>query len=117
MNFTARKCRAAGSTTRLTRRAISVSAEIRRHTFATSKPSAGPKNKTGNAPGRPGWHFMPLSRRRSRSNDRHLFRDCGLGGGEARDWNSEWTATDVITPELVETFQAVGFAGVIAADS
>src|ERR1041384_6180730 len=58
-----------------------------------------------------------VSRRRVGEIDRHLFGDGGLGGGEASDWNSERTATDVIEPKAMTEFYAVGFAAVFTADS
>src|ERR1700693_260168 len=114
--FTAPKCKAVESTTRSIPPAISASAAIHRLISAASKPNAGPKNKTGNAPGPPGSLFTPRSLERSRLKDRHLLGDGGLSSSEARDRNSEGTATDVIQTEAMAEFHAVRLATMFAAN-
>src|SRR5438552_12853999 len=46
-----------------------------------------------------------------------LFCQRGLGSGESRDWNTEWTATDVVQPQAVTEFHGIGITAVFPADA
>ena len=46
-----------------------------------------------------------------------LFRQRGLGSGESRDWETEWTATDVVESQAVTEFHGIGITAVFPANT